>query len=94
MAEPSLLKCNSLAIAEILGEGVLLAALCLLAKENEEIEEDDDSLWNLLSATRPLGAAKEPADDIAANVDAIYSLQQLQQIPKEKQIITLHLANI
>lgn len=74
MAEPSLLKCSSLAMAEILGEGVLLTTFCLLAKEHEEMEEDDDSFWNFLSATRPLGAANEPADDMAANVDAIYSL--------------------
>lgn len=38
------------------------------------MEEDDDSFWKFLSATRPLGAANEPADDMAANVDAIYSL--------------------
>ena len=73
MVEPSLLKCSSLAMAEILGEGVLLTKFCLLMKEHEEMEDDDDNFWNFMSVTRLLGAANEPADDIAANVDAIYS---------------------
>lgn len=76
MAEPSLLKCNSLAMAQILGARVLLiATFCLLERENEEIEARDDKLSNFLSTTRPLGAAKEPTEVMAANVDAIYPCQ-------------------
>lgn len=78
MAEPSLLKCNSLAMAYILGEGVLVLSkrlrLAAAKEEREEIEEDDDSLWNLLSKRGAAGGAKEPAEDMAANVDAITPL--------------------
>lgn len=63
------MKCNSFAIAEIMGDRFLLISkLCLLPKENEEIEAEDESF---LSFTRHPGAAKEPTEDIAVNVDAI-----------------------
>lgn len=62
MAEPSLLKCNSLAMADILGQGVFLRTLWRLTKEHDEIDDDDDSL---------LGAASDAADDMPAYVDAI-----------------------
>ena len=73
MAEPSLLKCNSLAMAETRGERVLLRATLGLLFENEneeEIEARDDKLsnWAVLEGA----AANEPTDVIAAKVDAIY----------------------
>lgn len=85
MAKPSLLKCNSLAMAEILqGEGVLLSKrLRLAAKEEvEATEEEEESFWNLAS-TRPgralVGGAKEPAakvDAIIFNSNSLFCLER------------------
>jgi hypothetical protein len=65
-------------MAYILGQGVLVVSkrlrLAVAKEEREEIEEDDDSFWNLLSKRRAAGGAKEPAEDMAANVDAITPL--------------------
>lgn len=76
MAEPSLLKCKSLAMAEILhGEGVLLSKrLRLAAKEGvDAIDDEDESFRNLVSTRRALvGGAKEPA----AKVDAITGMRR------------------
>lgn len=75
MAEPSLLKCKSLAMADIRGEGVLVVSnrlrLAAAKEEREVIAEEDESFWNLLSKRRVVGGAKEPAENMAANVDAI-----------------------
>lgn len=58
-------------MAEIIRDRLLLTSeLCLLPKENEEIEADEESF---VSVTLHPGAAKEPAEDIAAKVDAITS---------------------
>jgi hypothetical protein len=80
MAEPSLLKYNSLAAALICKERVFRKAIFLLpVNELEEIEAKDDSLFaevaSLLSVTRPPEAAKDPTENMPAKVDAIYSLK-------------------
>lgn len=63
-------------MAETLGERVLLrATLGLLENENEAMEARDDKESNFLSATRPLGAANEPTEVMAAKVDAIYPVK-------------------
>lgn len=80
MAEPSLLKYNSLAAALICKGRVLHRAMFLLpVSELGDMEARDDNLFvevaNLLSATRLLGAAKDPTEDMPAKVDAIHSLK-------------------
>lgn len=73
------MKCNSFAIAQILGERYLRdITFCLLANEQEETEaEDDNSVEgaHFLSIARQLEAAKEPTEDMAVKVDAIYSTE-------------------
>ena len=63
-------------MAQILGERFLCdITFCLLANENEEMEAEDDNLSeeaNFLSITRQPGVAKEPTEDMAVKVDAIY----------------------
>lgn len=79
IAEPSWLKCNSFAMAEILEERFLLrTTLCLFGSANEEMDvrevnlsEDDESF---LSITRLPGAARVPIEDMAVKVEAIYPL--------------------
>ena len=65
-------------MAQIFGERFLRdITFCLLANENEEMAAEDDNLSeeeaNFLSITWQLGAAKEPSEDMAVKVDAIYS---------------------
>lgn len=79
IAEPSWLKYNSFAMAQILGERFLLTTtLCLFGSANEEMDmrevnlsEDDRSF---LSITRLPGAARVPTEDMAVKVEAIYPL--------------------
>ena len=71
-------------MAEIFGIRFLpRTVFCLLTKEHEEIEADDDNLSDedasFLSITRDPCATKEPAEDIAVKVDAITS-QNLKTI--------------
>lgn len=79
IAEPSLLKYNSFAAAVTRGRVFRTTTLFLLPKGHEEIEAKDDNFVDeftcFLSNTEPLGVTKEPTDDMAANVDAIYFLK-------------------
>lgn len=81
MADPSLLKYNSLAIARILGEHLFCRCSCCLleAKEVEDIEEREENWDNLLDETesflsvaRLLEAAKEPTMEIVLKADAMF----------------------
>nr|GMD26122.1 Uncharacterised protein [Ipomoea batatas] len=76
IADPSLLKYNSLAAAVIWQGRVLRrTTFFLLPKELEDIEARDDNLFeeiaSLLSFMQLLGAANEPAEDMPAKVEAI-----------------------
>ena len=76
IADPSLLKYKSFAIAVILGERVLRrTTFCLLPNDLEDMEPKEDDLFkedpSFLSVTQVPGAAKEPTEDEAMNVDAI-----------------------
>lgn len=78
IAEPSLLKYKSFAIALIFGDCVLRrTTFCLLPNELDDMEAKDDNLSEeaacFLSFTRPPGAAKEPTEDMVVKADAIYS---------------------
>ncbi len=92
-----MLKCNSFAMAQILGERFLRITFCLVANENEEMEAEDDNLSeeeaNFLSITRQLGAANEPSEDMAVKLDAIYFSSKAENnatINKPKSIHTKH----
>ena len=77
IAEPSLLKCNSLAVARIFEEHPLhKITFCFLpTKEPEDIELEDASrpeeLKNLLSLVLLQGNAGEPIDDMAMKDEVI-----------------------
>lgn len=80
MANPSLLKYNSLAIARISGEHRLCRCSCCLleANEVEDIEEREENWDNLLeeiesflSIARLLEAAKEPTVETVLKDDAM-----------------------
>ena len=80
-------------MAEIFGICLLpRPVFCLLTKEHEEIEADDDNLSDedasFLSIAREPCATKEPAEDIAVKVEAITSqnLKTIQQPLSEPQI--------
>lgn len=79
IAEPSLLKYNSFAAAVTRGRVFRTTTLCLLPNGDEDIEAKDDNfvdeLPSFLSITEPLGVIKEPTDDMAENVEAIYFLK-------------------
>lgn len=63
-----MLKCNSLAAAKIVGlRDFFSATFLLLPKEVEDILATEESLFEEV-----LGAAKGPAEDIPAKVDAIF----------------------
>lgn len=86
-----MLKCNSLAMAETLGvHGLRKTAFFLLPNELPEMEAKDDSLFeekaSFLSITQPLAAAKDPTEDIAVKVDAIYYLMAWRQPFKNSAI--------
>lgn len=67
IADPSLLKYNSFAAAEIFGlRAFLSTTFLLLPKALEDILATEESLFEEV-----LGAAKGPAEDIPAKVDAI-----------------------
>jgi len=77
MAEPSLLKYNSLAMALIfVGRDVRKTTLSRLVREIEDMDAKDD---NLLSTTRPQGAAIEPTEDMLEIGVAIKPTTQLQE---------------
>lgn len=70
------MKYNSFAAAVTRGRDFRTTTLCLLPNGHEDIEANDDNfveeLTIFLSITEPLGVIKEPTDDMAANVEAIY----------------------
>ena len=78
IAESSLLKCNSLAIAQILEESPLCKiTFCFLPqKALEDIESNDDSwpeeLKNFLSIVLLQGNPGKPIDDMAMKDDVIF----------------------
>lgn len=84
IAEPSLLKYKSFAMALILGERVFRrVTLCFLPNELEDIEANDvnlsEELATFLSITRLLGATNVPTEDIAVKVDAIFFLKHQER---------------
>ena len=75
IADPSLLKWSSLAALTLRERDPGRTTLCGLPNRLPEMEAKDDNLFeenaSFLSMARPLGAANVPAEDMAANVDAI-----------------------
>ena len=91
IAEPSLLKCNSLAIAQILEESPLCKiTFCFLPqKALEDIESNDDSwpeeLKNFLSIVLLQGNTGEWIEDVTMKDDVIF-FQEPETLVKTQDI--------